>query len=390
MPGDPLEGFYYTHFFVNTIKDMEISASLDTRFWHKAFLGPGQNVAAVRHAIMALGASHWQFTNQDDSRPSDMDPFTLRHYNEAISDLLPGRNYEKGQAMDLNTTLTCCILFILIESLRGNTCEAIRHIRSGTELIANHKSSTYLPNNEIAELAAMFHAISCQVGLFSEVRMFTDITRYLPPKRKPAMPVANIRDLEDAEDVMNSFDDVVNHISWDLDGDWDNQDSECSKQWESLQQQLQQWDRQFTAIVKDLKDANKFWQNLERITNLRVQHKLWDVLLGDQSLDAEACSLLLDDIDRLWNNSPGPVYGLKTDLTTALFQLYVFCADEAIRLRIIALLRSRRRREILWDSLKLAEFLETDMARRRCGLQTEKWPDIGPSPQSEALIVFRI
>ena len=91
----------------------------------------------------------------------------------------------------------------------------------------------------------------------------------------------------------------------------------------------------------------------------------------------------------MWSKSKQPVYGLKTDLTTALYQLYVFCADEAVRRRIISMLRSRRRREILWDSLELANFLEVDMARRAAGSQTERWPDIGPSPDDSALVVFK-
>jgi hypothetical protein len=141
---------------------------------------------------------------------------------------------------------------------------------------------------------------------------------------------------------------------------------------------------------------------MEKIINLRIQYKLWELLLNGENLgvgynnqhtaqlDTADCNLLLDDLECLWSKSKRPSYGLKTDLTTALFQLYVFYDDETVRRRIICMLRARKRREILWDSLQLADFLETDMARRASGLQTARWPDIGPSPHESALIVFGI
>jgi hypothetical protein len=400
VPGH-LEAYYYTHFFTNTIYDMEISESLNRNFWQKSFQGPSQNVSCVRHAVMALGAVHWQFTTCGHDKPSNLEGFTLSHYNDAISGLIHERGSANDSTTDLVTILTCCILFAILESLRGNSSEAIRHIKSGTELIANHKTSTYLPNNDIEELAAMFHAIGGQVGLFSPNRIFADITPFMAPKKKYNKPAGKLRDLGEAEDVMNTFDDVVTHISWDLEQDQDGNNSECEKQWAILRQRLQVWDTQFRAMVRNLVRTGEYTRNLERIVNLKIQYKLWELLLADESpvdgcnnqptgrLDAVECSLLLDDLDRLWSKSKQPLYGLKTDLTTALFQLYVFCDDVAVRLRIISMLRSRRRREILWDSLELAGFLERDMARRAAGCQTEIWPDIGPSPDESALIVFR-
>jgi hypothetical protein len=227
------------------------------------------------------------------------------------------------------------------------------------------------------------------------------MTQFMGPKKKNITPITEFRTLIEAENAMNTFDDFASHIHWDMHQDWEDDSSECIKQWQILRRQLEAWNDQFTALVKDLIGSGGYANNLERIINLKIQHKLWELLVGDESfdfdcsaqdetqVDAAECSLLLDDLDQLWNKSKQPLYGLKTDLTTALFQLYVFCPDETIRRRIIGMLRSRRRREILWDSLELADFLERDMARRECGLQTETWPDIGPSPDDGALIVFK-
>jgi hypothetical protein len=399
IPGDPLEAYYYTHFFTTTIYGLEISETLNRHFWQKAFQGPSQNVLCIRHAVMALGSVHWQFTTCDVKRPSNLDGFTLRHYNEAIHDLVHEGDSTSESTTNLVTILTCCVLFALLESLRGNFREAIRHIKSGTELIANHKPSTYLPNHDIEDLAAMFHAISGQVGIFSHNRLFADMTQFMTPKKKYSRPAEKLRDLVEAEDTMNTFDDVANHITWDLNDDCEGGDSECKEQWAILRQRLTVWEYQFSAIVTDIAGSDEYSKNLDRIVNLKIQYKLWELALGEDGpevdcgntaqLDAAECNLLLNDLSYLWNKPTRPLYGLKTDLSTAMFQLYVFCNDETVRRRIIRMLRSRKRREILWDSLELANFLEKDMARRAAGIQMERWPDIGPSPHDGALIVFK-
>lgn len=223
----------------------------------------------------------------------------------------------------------------------------------------------------------------------------------MAPKKKYSRPAGRLRDLDEAEDVMNTFDDVVSRISWDLDQDKEDNDCESRKQCAILRQRLQAWNHQFTAIAENLVDLGEYSKNRERIINLKIQYRLWELLLGEESLfigcndwcpaqlDAVECTLLLDELDRLWSKSKRPLYGLKTDLITALFQLYVFCTEETVRRRIIYILRARRRREILWDSLELADFLEMDMAHRASGFQTAAWPDIGPSPHHGALIVYK-
>jgi hypothetical protein len=338
----------------------------------------------------------------DHKKLSDPDEFTLRHYNKAMSGLVHDQGFTNESANGLVTILTCCFLFALLESLRGNFSRAIRHIKSGTGLIANHKPSTCLPNQDIANLAAMFHAISGQIGLFSNNRICVDIAQFMIPKKRYSRPARKLRDLVEAEDILNTFDDVISHILWDLDHDWEDNNSECRKQWVVLRKRLRVWDHQFTAVVKDLVGSSQSPTDMEKIINLRIQYKLWELLLNGENLgvgynnqhtaqlDTADCTLLLDDLECLWSKSKRPFYGLKTDLTTALFQLHVFCDDETVRRRIICMLRARKRREILWDSLQLADFLETDMARRASGLQTARWPDIGPSSHDSALIVFKI
>ncbi|KAH7240351.1 uncharacterized protein BKA55DRAFT_542938 [Fusarium redolens] len=393
LPGDTLESNYYVYFFSDIISQLEITPYLNKEFWNRNILVPSQNSECVRHAVLALGATHWQYSTRNQLSTASFDRFVLWHYNEAISKLTS--NQESPQ--DMSTVLTCCILFVILESLRGDFGEAIRHLESGTRILTNHVPKTYLPNRDFQELAAIFHAIASQVAIFSPERVFPDVTHLLMPAKKQKRIEGEFRNLDEAEDVMNKFDDMVNHISWDLDQEWENEESECNTQWSILRQNVQVWQCQFEILVNKL-SAGKEPIDSEKVLNLRIQHKLWELLIEEESdvdenaeahLDSAECNTLLDQLEKLWCNPTRPRFGLKIDLTAALFQLYVYCTDENVRQRIICMLRAQSRREIIWDSGQLADFLESDMVLRAVGLQTERWPEIGPSANDGALLVFR-
>ncbi|RGP67662.1 hypothetical protein FSPOR_5850 [Fusarium sporotrichioides] len=393
IEGNAMESNYYTYFFSNIIGYLEISPSLNKDFWSKALLAPSQSNVCIRHAVLALGATYYQYA-AGIGQPStgSLDRFILWHYNESISKLA----YSHGTTQDISAILTCCILFIILESLRGDFEEAIRHLESGIKILSSHTPKIYLPNGQVQELATLFHAISSQVAIFSEDRIFPDVSHLLmPPKRKKKGIPGQFRDLDEAEDVMNKFDDVINQISWDMDQNWDDEESECVVRWVKLRQEVQDWKTQFDVLTNKLTQNGKKQVQVERIVNLRIQHKLWEVLLNGEcnedkaDIDPTECNLLLDQVEQLWCNPANPRFGLKIDLTAALYQLYVYCTDDQVRHRIITLLRSQKRREIIWDSSDLADFLEKDMWQRAIGLQTERWPDIGPSKDEGALLVLR-
>ncbi|KIL83706.1 hypothetical protein FAVG1_13055 [Fusarium avenaceum] len=364
----------------------------DSHKWYRLYARREYGRFPARRVQAASpGATHWQYSTHHRQTSASLDSFILGHYNEAISQL----RATGASALDLSTILTCCILFVILESLRGDFSEAVRHLESGIRILANNPK-TYLPNRDFQELATIFHAISSQVAIFSPERVFPDVIHLLPPAKEQKKWTDEFRDLDEAEDVMNKFDDRVSHISWDLDQDWEDETSECNTKWKMLKEDVDEWERQFEVLVQKLTKCGQ-WIDKEKVLNLRIQHKLWEILIQNESeeneseagLDATECNLLLDQLEQLWCNPTRPRFGLKIDLTAALYQLYVYCDDIAVRQRIILLLRSHRRREIIWDSAQLADFLDMDMAQRAIGLQQEKWPDIGPSSSDKALLTFR-
>ncbi|KAF5661441.1 hypothetical protein FHETE_8503 [Fusarium heterosporum] len=392
IPGDVLETNYYTYFFCDIVNHLEITPLLKKDFWHKTFLAPSQSNLCVRHAVLALSATHWQYSMYKPSPSATLDRFILGHYNEAISNL----RFKQDSVLDTSTILTCCILFVILESLRGDFTEAVRHLESGIRILASHTPKTCPPNRDVQDLATIFHAIASQVAIFSQGRLFPDVTHLLPADLVENCPTGEFQNLDEAEDVMNRFDDCVSHISWDLDQNWDDEESECNTKWRILEQDVRDWEFRFETLVNKLMSSGRPFDQ-EKLLNLRIQHKLWQLMIYNECTDGETetgldsveCNILLDQLEKLWCNPTRPRFGLKIDLTAALYQLYVYCSDTLVRQRIIFLLRYHRRREIVWDSVHLADFLARDLARRATGLQQEKWPDIGPSADENALLVFR-
>ncbi|KAH8172153.1 fungal specific transcription factor domain-containing protein [Sarocladium implicatum] len=398
VPGDSLETYYYVYFFTNALRDLEISPTINAGFWRKALHAPSQRDGRIRHAIMALGATHDKFV-APDSGASLAQHFALSHYNQAISELLQSKDPHEDASSQLNTVLTCCFLFVLIECLRGDFEEAMRHLEAGSRLILETKADTESPTKPMLELAPMFHALSSQLSLFVDDRIFPDLTGLVMPMKKYPMPVGKLRDLDEAEDVMNSFDDVL--MSMD---NFEECSEECDKIWNDLQEQMKSWNEEFQALLLNAPPTDQDDSEYRRIINLRTQYKLWQLLFEEDCEDDDhecggptatispaECNVMLDEIEYLWRgtDTTRPQFGLKTDLITALFQLYVYCPDETVQRRIITLLRSRHRREIAWDSVELARYLEMHESQRMAGLVRKRWPNIGPSYESDALLVFR-
>lgn len=430
LPGDARDTHYYVWFFTNAVGDFVMSHSFSTAFWHKMFQLPSQTADCVRHAVVALGAVHWQFSRHDpllsssssSSSTASLNQFALQHYNQAISSLVKARDTPH----DMVTTVTCCFLFILIESLRGDFSEALRHLEAGMTILASHQPAMSLPTREIQELASMFSAISGQVGLFSETRLFPDLSHFQLPMKKYKRRSVELRDLDEAEDDLHTFDDLFTTITVDLEQDWDSPGSKCETQWEILRVGVERWKHQFITLVDQLKHEGRHDANLDKINNLWLQYEMWEVLIEGleqnsvassspdsnwsssvsssvsttishdtaspeacpelPNLDVAKCNALLDQADQLWYSTSLTRFSLKSDLLVAIYQLYVFCLDEGVRRRIISMLRARNRREIIWDSAALADFLEKNLAR---GELRDRWPDLGPSPSDEALVVFR-
>ena len=105
------------HFFCDRTLP-QLSGFYGCEFWDRLVLQATHCEPAIRHGIIALGALHERFENDDNPilrSGSQQDPadFALQQYNLAIKYLIDPFSHKKVQPVDL--CLTLCILFTCFE-----------------------------------------------------------------------------------------------------------------------------------------------------------------------------------------------------------------------------------------------------------------------------------
>lgn len=121
----------------------QFSACHDSPFWQTRVVEVARKELAVRHAIIAVGASHEILLAGPDggSLPRWLNThFALEQYNKAIRCLVD----HNGTTTDPALLLTTCILFTCCEGLRGNCQQAIIHTTQGfgiLQQLADHSQS---------------------------------------------------------------------------------------------------------------------------------------------------------------------------------------------------------------------------------------------------------
>lgn len=121
-----------------------ISSAHDKDFWSKVPLQLAQTEPCVRRALITLGClnraetgslRHARLGLLNPAKQRDM----LGHYNKAVK-LLVQRISEPSYTPEIG--LVCCLLFVCIESLRGNYDTAMSHYKSGLNILKQTRQSS--------------------------------------------------------------------------------------------------------------------------------------------------------------------------------------------------------------------------------------------------------
>ncbi|KAF1956139.1 hypothetical protein CC80DRAFT_535513 [Byssothecium circinans] len=105
----------------------ELSWFFDDDHWPKLVLQESHSSAAVRHAVIALACSHEDFKN--NARTAAQAPqyaYAAQHYSKAIKNLIKETS-DAAQESRLRA-LMCGLLFISLETVRGNNAAALHHL----------------------------------------------------------------------------------------------------------------------------------------------------------------------------------------------------------------------------------------------------------------------
>ena len=185
----------------------QLSAGLHAEFWQSYVLQASLASPCVRHCVIVLGALHKDSAYEKPSNPSDASlnmsgesTFIANQHNRALQGLKELVTGDELQSTEL--VLGICILFIYIESLRGNFISALTHLRSGIRVTnevmegrrAKASATTPIPMHCVVALFAKLDSQASEILCSSPREFFT----YDSPQLEPGPIPMTFDSLEEA------------------------------------------------------------------------------------------------------------------------------------------------------------------------------------------------
>ena len=160
----------------------ELSGYYDTSFWESLILAASAQEPSLRHAVIAIGALHEDFSQKrlnatlspratptPDEYGTD---FALGQYAKAIGALR--RSLSSGKQEPL-TALMSCILFVCFDSLRGWFESAMVHLQSGLRILRDMRIKAATSDHIIEDnIAPLFMRLSIQSIIYVDTRSTPD------------------------------------------------------------------------------------------------------------------------------------------------------------------------------------------------------------------------
>jgi hypothetical protein len=123
----------------------ELSWFFNGGYWGRLVLQESHNSAAVRHAVVALACSHEDF--KEISQAAAQAPqyaYAAQQYSKAIRNLIKETSDDAHESR--LKALVCGLLFISIETLRGNNTAALNHLEGCLKIVREVQARTGMPS----------------------------------------------------------------------------------------------------------------------------------------------------------------------------------------------------------------------------------------------------
>lgn len=249
-------------------------------FWTRLVPQLAHRFEPVKHALMALGATHHMYklgTVQSDQyhiashEIEQLELFAMRQYNKAIATLNQAIERGEDEPESIALVLICCMLFISLELLSRDHQKAVLHLKCGIQIIT---SSVVVEQLDQAS-GRVWRAGSAlsEADLWSIITQFRN-SEYVLSGFVPQVPLALARrlyklscarrkgglDPEAITSVAESYDARIHYVNMVLncayelrtpEGRSDEEDS--SRRALRLQQQRKELHRQGTAMMDRIK-----------------------------------------------------------------------------------------------------------------------------------------
>lgn len=393
----PQELSAFEFFFAETAQSL--SLFLDADFLIRLAVKMSGVESSVRHAMMAVGALHRQHEysaptvpatalSQKSSSAVDApfapinadfnDPFVMAQYNQAIAHLF-ARLQDLESTVEL--TLASCMLFVMIEFIRGNMAHATRHFIAGRNIAVTSMQDVSSPAavTRAALIKDAMLPFLNRVELFfaqsghetHESTTVIELQETGPAQNYGFVSVEQARD--SAVLLMNSALKFVRHIKRKKKYAQSVVDDDFALQ-SRIRHKLEYWIENVEQLVNvhRLSQSNLDALNVVRLHEIVTRVSLctcisdeeirYDQYFSDYDTAVVLCESVEESVTRKSKRTQEHTFLLfNMEVVSQLYHVGTKCRHPLLRRRAIALLRRTFRQEGVWDSYMAANIAQRIM-----------------------------
>ncbi|KAE8448182.1 hypothetical protein EG329_009786 [Mollisiaceae sp. DMI_Dod_QoI] len=403
MPGNSQEkrGFQY---FVTTTAE-ELSGFFTGSFWEHLVLQASAAEPSLRHAVVAIGSLHEEFSHNrlsyDVETESKGQAFAMSQYTKAIGHLR--RSLLDGKQAPL-TALMSCILFACFDSVRGHFDHAMIHLHSGLKILGDYKARSPEDSHLVeTSITPLFMRLSIQAILYID-------TRSTPERRALVNALAEICASEtDVPEVFATLEEARKHMNQSAHGlfrmfymcepekPMRDQPPEAKRMYLQYTSQIQAWNQSFERFMA-AKSHNFDSKQLRGAALLKIHHIISNIMCNvtPNEIDTRHIAVSVNDRQKFGRyegdfrtvvnlgrslimaaeqdkklGKPSLTFSTDLGLVGPLYYVCIRCTDQTIKMQSLELLLRIPRREGMWDSVSAVRMIKEywEIERRHDELQ---------------------
>ncbi|KAL1863091.1 hypothetical protein Daus18300_008082, partial [Diaporthe australafricana] len=407
--GSPLEKSIFFHLNQCTVKDLIGYSTSLSSFWNGYVLQVGHILGPVRHALISLGASHKSYLLRRSANMSAMetqgyDNLAIQQYNKAISGLTPIMT--DPSPLDVQAILICCLIFVCIDNINGRFGVAIRHLKSGSDLLKSIQNSTTASiaagagtagelakktcdAGSLSDLSDMFERLGLDTSILVEDRLihrqnFLTAAENQGPflSSSAARAELHLIDLDHYELYCSEhYEDRCMELQ---DGDCGEmaakrrptpEDHVHDPEYLKVCDRFESWTSRFNQYLERIKYTPVSDAEFKEAMVLTLHEKIWRALLKEPPC-CDSNPMVLQDFEDVLSqaelvipaiqDATHPIFSFEADTIPPVSFVASCCDDEGLQRRAIAMLRRINRTEGAWDSNRMADLCELELATGKC------------------------
>ena len=361
-----LDVLFALHFF--QAETLPILRSVfPSELWERSLLAIGQSVPAIMHLIMTISIYHRRILVMGSNSLQEAgytDPtalYALKHHAEAarlIRESLSNNN------PPLLIIKLACILFTMLEFLRGNRADTITHLLSGMSLVTPRTRS---PPPQLdpfeKEVDSTLSRLSLLQSLYGRPRKSLFPNLWIIPLTSDGTFPEPFKDLQEARTAMMNLCILVFTFVRKVESSASPHTADILAEQKRLRLQLQQWSNAADKLTSEISDILR----RRALDLLRCYQAIAEIFLKTVTTQFQTSfdqfivkfRWIVETLQLVLQTSTvsaaGPVlFSLDLGIIPCLFYTAIKCRHPQTRRRAVALLRKAPLREGLWNAREAA------------------------------------